>query len=88
MYYAKRKVEKSAERASPAPSKRYMNLLIGGARKSKLDPGYIAKLEEVPTYSPPDHILQLRSTRPGWNNGAETCLNKMKHALNPQILPN
>lgn len=62
VYYgiAKREPEKRP------PSKRYMNLLIRGARESNLDPEYIAKLEEIPTYSPPEHILKLRTTRPGW----------------------
>ena len=61
MYYGigKREPEKRP------PSERYMSLLIRGARESNLDPEYIAKLEEMPTYSPPEHILKLRSTRPG-----------------------
>ena len=63
MYYG---IFKSRGKADERPpSKRYMNLLVRGAMASNLKPEYIAKLEKVPTYSPPEHILKLRLTRPG-----------------------
>ena len=63
MYYG---IFKSRGKADERPpSKRYMNLLVRGAMESNLKPEYIARLERVPTYSPPEHILKLRLARPG-----------------------
>ena len=63
MYYG---IFKSRGKADERPpSKRYMNLLVRGAMESNLKPEYIANLERVPTYSPPEHILKLRRARPG-----------------------
>jgi len=51
------------ETASPAhifPSKRYLQLIISGAREVKLDPEYIEMLETLPTYTPPKAVLSKR----------------------------
>ena len=78
MYYG---IFKSRGKADERPpSKRYMNLLVRGAMASNLKPEYIAELEKVPTYSPPEHILKLRLTRPGskssyfGKNSSGTCI--------------
>ena len=40
------------------------HLFPQGAKQAKLNPDYIAKLEERATYTVPPHILELRSKRP------------------------
>jgi len=46
------------------PSKRYMNLLINGAKETGLDPNYIELLEKQPFYTPTRQILEKRKNVP------------------------
>lgn len=42
------------------PSRRYLNLLINGAKSVGLQEKYIQWLESIPTYKTPDNILEAR----------------------------
>jgi len=46
------------------PSKRYLNLVISGAKEAGLDDEYIKKLESQPTYTPSEATLKARELRP------------------------
>ncbi|GMH96415.1 hypothetical protein TrVE_jg10123 [Triparma verrucosa] len=45
-------------------SSRYLNILVSGARDAGLDPTYIDRLAERPTYKPSPSVLSLRSEIP------------------------
>ena len=46
------------------PSKRYLNLIIEGAREANLDAAYIEKLVNHPIYTTPQDILDKRNLFP------------------------
>ena len=46
------------------PSKRYLNILIRGAKQLGLDPNYIKRLEATKTYEPTYDVIQMRQNRP------------------------
>ena len=46
------------------PSKRYLNLIIDGAKEAKLDPEYIKKLEAQPYYIPSQETKEKRQNVP------------------------
>ncbi len=46
------------------PSKRYMDILIAGAKRAGLRKSYLQKLQEMETYSPPGWLLKVRAERP------------------------
>ena len=46
------------------PSRRYLNILIRGAKQLGLDPNYVRRLESTPTYRPSSRILEIRQNRP------------------------
>ena len=48
-----------------APSKRYLGIILDGARRAGLCPDYLRMLERHPTYSPPDWVHhRVRRARP------------------------
>ncbi len=47
-----------------APSKRYLGIILRGARAAGLRRSYLEDLEAHPTYSPPGWVRQLREERP------------------------
>lgn len=46
------------------PSRRYLNILIKGARQAGLDPDYVSKLESTPIYEASEALLKIRKQRP------------------------
>ncbi len=48
------------------PSKRYMGIIIEGARRAGLNEEYVKKLEQIPTYKPPKWVIDVRNKRPKW----------------------
>ena len=46
------------------PSKRYLGLIIGGAREAGLDAGYIENLTKHPTYKATDDLIEKRKLLP------------------------
>ena len=46
------------------PSSRYLGILVKGAKQAGLDPNYIEKLSNHPTYKPNDAVLKARRERP------------------------
>lgn len=46
------------------PSSRYLGVLVKGAKQAGLDPNYIEKLSNHPTYKPNDAVLKARKERP------------------------
>ena len=57
-------IDKSPDRKEYLPSRRYLNILISGAKEAGLDSKYIAKLESQPFYVPTEKTLKARSLRP------------------------
>lgn len=45
-------------------SKRYLKILVDGAKEAGLSPDYIAKLAAIPTYSPSQHTIRTRESLP------------------------
>ncbi len=44
-------------------SKRYMGVLIKGAKAAGLKPEYVDKLKAMPTYNPPEFLIEMREGR-------------------------
>ena len=55
-------LNKRAPKGESTPSKRYLNLLIKGAKQAGLKESYIKQLEATPYYTPPDWIIKARET--------------------------
>lgn len=59
--YVKKNQSPVSEIKQGAPSRRYLNIIINGARKANLDPKYIAALEAREYYIPSQDTLQRRA---------------------------
>ena len=50
------------------PSKRYLNLILTGAREAELDAAYIERLSQHPTYTPSQEIIDKCAQVPAPDN--------------------
>jgi len=57
-------IDRSPDRKEFLPSKRYLDILISGAKEAGLESEYIAKLESHPYYVPNEQTLKTRLLRP------------------------
>merc|ERR1712136_514092 len=57
-------IDRSPDRKEFLPSKRYLDILISGAKEAGLESKYITKLESQPFYVPTERTLKARSLRP------------------------